>query len=69
MRRVQIGNLVKYLFRLEGEPSDEAHTTVTFNGADEFIVTSNITGIICVLRSEPAKATPEKVRKSSSEER
>jgi hypothetical protein len=57
---------IRYRFQLQGEPSDEAHTTVTFHAPDEFVVTSNITGIICVLTSEPGKSRPPRVSKSSS---
>ena len=44
-------------FRLEGEPSDEAKTSVVFSGPNRYVVTSNATGIICILGAEPKKAT------------
>src|ERR1017187_3539203 len=44
-------------FRLEAVPSDEAKTTAVFNSPNRYIVTSNATGIICILRTETKKAT------------
>ena len=41
-------------FRLQDEPADEAHTTVSFPSPGKVEVTSNITGIICMLNSKPA---------------
>src|SRR5450759_1762648 len=46
---------VTFSFRLEGEPSDEPRTSVVFNAPKEYIVTSNPTGIICILRADVKK--------------
>jgi hypothetical protein len=53
-------------FRLEGVPSDEAKTTAVFNSPNRYIVTSNATGIICILRTETKKATRPRQNQMSS---
>ena len=51
---------VTFIFRLEGEPSDEARTSFVFNAPDQYIVTSNSTGIICILRADVKKISNER---------
>jgi hypothetical protein len=53
-------------FRLEGEPSDEAKTNVVFSSPNRYIVTSNATGIICILRTETKKATRSRQNQANS---
>jgi hypothetical protein len=51
---------VTFIFRLEGDPSDEAKASTVFNAPDQYIVTSNPTGIICILRADVKKVSKER---------
>jgi hypothetical protein len=41
-----------YKFVLDGPEDDLAHTTVTSQEPNRFVITSNPTGIVCILRTE-----------------
>jgi hypothetical protein len=47
---------LSYRFALEGPLKDEAPTSVTFTSSTEVLVTSQPTGIICALETEPQKS-------------
>lgn len=62
IRRTQFGPRCRgnigliYNFVLEGKAGDEPHTTVVFKSPNEYVATSNPTGMLCMLYATPGKS-------------